>query len=102
MKKKGERVKMEVIEMWVIKRKGNIEEFDMEKIETSIVNSAQDASSELTQGDVKVLLAQVKKRLEGLTKDNRTTSTYEIRGLVYHVLKDLGFTKALKSYMGLK
>lgn len=85
--------------MLVIKRKGNMEEFDLGKIETSIVNSAQDVGAELTQGDVKVLLDQMEKRLGELTQNNRATSTYEIRGLVYHVLRGCGFSKVLQSYL---
>ena len=87
--------------MLVIKRNGNIEEFDINKLRVSIINSADDINFILTEGDINILLNQIKKRLSELTNDNRATSTYEIRGLVYHALMNNGFKGIVKSYMKL-
>lgn len=85
--------------MLVIKRKGNIQEFDIGKVEISIVNSADDIGYILTQGDISTVLNQFKRRLSELTKDGRNTSACEIRGLVYYVLRENGFRDVVKSYM---
>ena len=87
--------------MLVIKRKGNIQDLDMDKISASIVNSADDIKFTLTQSDINIVLNQIKKNLAELTKGNRSTSTYEIRGLVYHSLIDNGFKAVVRSYMHL-
>ncbi len=88
--------------MLVLKRKGSTQGFDIDKVERSIVNSADDIGYILTKGDINTILNQFKKRLAGLTKDGRNTSACEIRGLVYYVLKENGFIDVVKSYMKLK
>ena len=83
----------------IIKKKGNIVEFDIDKVEKGIVNSANDVKFILNQGDINVILKQIKKELLKLTVNNRATSTYEIRCLVYQALMDSGFETVMKSYM---
>ncbi len=87
--------------MLVFKRKGNIQEFDIDKVEVSIVNSADDIGYALTQGDINTILNQIKRRLTVLTEDSRNTSACEIRGLVYYILRENGFKDIVKSYMKL-
>lgn len=86
--------------MLVIKKNGNMEEFDMDKLRLSIVNSADDIKSILNEGDINTVLNQIKRSLSDLT-NNRVTSTYEIRGLIYHALMNNGFKNIVKSYMKL-
>lgn len=86
--------------MLVIKRKGHLQEFDPDKIKASIVNAADDIKFILTQSDINNILRQIKKWLTELTKNDRPTSAYEIRGLVYHALVDSGFKTVVKAYMG--
>ncbi|NLK00679.1 MAG: hypothetical protein GX318_05510 [Clostridia bacterium] len=86
--------------MLVIKRDGDLEDFDIDKIMTSIINSADDVDFILTRGDIKFLTQQIQENLMLLTSNGRPTSTYEIRGLAYHVLQTCGFKTIVKPYMG--
>ena len=87
--------------MRVIKRNGSIYELDMDKIKTSILNSANDINISLTQSDVNLVVNEVFFILNTIHKNDklRTTSTYELRGIVHYVLVKQGFKSVANSYM---
>ena len=87
--------------MLVIKKNGSLQEFDIEKIRTSLTNCFCSSNCYMNEGDLNSLSAQFRKILTEVTKDNTHTSTYEIRGIVYHILMENGFINVAKSYMKL-
>jgi len=87
--------------MLVMKKNGTYQEFDMGKIEKNIVSCKCRVDCHMTEGDIHAILNQFQKIFSQVTKDNHHTSTYEIRGIVYHVLMENGFNNVAKSYMKL-
>lgn len=87
--------------MKITKKDGILREFDIEKVSVALVNSAKKVESEISDSDLKLILKQVEKRIQTLNGIARVTSTYEVRGVVYQVLKDNGFTELSRAYMGL-
>lgn len=87
--------------MKVIKRNGSIYELDIDKLKTSILNSASDINILLTQSDIKLVANEVLHILNIIHKNDklRTTSTYELRGIVHYVLVKQGFKDVANSYM---
>lgn len=87
--------------MMVLKKNGKIEEFNITKIKTGIINSADDINFLLTEGDINMLLNQINKKLSEIRKNDQNTTSYEIRGVMYHILMDNNFEELTKSYMKL-
>lgn len=87
--------------MKIIKKNGSLNEFDIDKIRTSLENSAKDIDVEITEADLKLILKQIEKNVQSLNGIARVTSTYEIKGLTHKVLKENGFIPLCKSYLGL-
>ncbi|NLM43767.1 MAG: hypothetical protein GX201_07140 [Clostridiales bacterium] len=87
--------------MLVLKKNGSYQEFDMEKIKKSIDNCRCKVDCYMNEGDIRALANQFKEIFLQVTKDNIHTSSYEIRGIVYHVLMENGFKNVAKSYMDL-
>lgn len=87
--------------MLVLKKNGSYQEFDMEKIKKSIDNCRCKVDCYMNEGDIQALANQFKEIFLQVTKDNIHTSSYEIRGIVYHVLMENGFKNVAKSYMDL-
>lgn len=87
--------------MKVIKRNGSIYELDVDKIKTSILNSASDINILLTASDIKLLINEVLYILNTINKNEkiRKTSAYELRGIIYYVLAEQGFKKIAMAYM---
>ncbi|CAM3008445.1 ATP cone domain-containing protein [Hathewaya histolytica] len=85
--------------MKIIKRSGNIESFNLEKIRTSLENCANDVNVTLTEGDIKTILSDILSTLEKTRKDASPTSVYEIRGLIYTILINHKFETLCKAYM---
>lgn len=85
--------------MKIIKRDGRIEEFNVKKIITSIENAARDCNTLLNQSDLIMLSKEVEKLLVNIRKDSLITSSYEVIGVVFKILKKERFTQVLKSYM---
>lgn len=87
--------------MNVIKRNGSLYELDIDKLKISIINSANDINIILTHSDVKLLVNKVLSILNNIHKNDKlcTTSSYELRGIVYYVLVDQGFKNVADSYM---
>lgn len=89
--------------MKVIKRNGSIYELNVNKLKTSILNSASDINILLTQSDIKLIVNQVFHILNTIDKNNksRITSTYELRGIIQYVLVKHGFKNVASSYMNI-
>lgn len=87
--------------MKIIKRNGSIYDLDVDKIKTSILNSANDINVLLTASDVKLLVNKVLSIINNIHKDDklRITSAYELRGIVYYVLVNQGFKNVANAYM---
>ena len=87
--------------MLVMKKNGSLQEFNIEKIRTSLNNCLCNANCYMNEGDINTLSTQFNRILPEVTKNNHHTSTYEIRGIVYQVLMENGFINVAKSYMKL-
>ena len=84
--------------MKIVKRTGKIEDFDLSKIKTSILNSSSDVNIPLNNSDIKLLIREIEITLKNIRKSEPTTA-YEVRGIVYHVLIKNGFVRIAKAYM---
>lgn len=85
--------------MKVIKRSGYSDELSLDKVKTSIMNSADDINYTLTESDVNVILTVFKELLDMVARDANATSVYELRGLILESLTRNGFSKVAKSYI---
>lgn len=85
--------------MKIVKKDGRLEEFNSKKIKTSIENSANDCDAVLNESDLKILVSDVEKTLINIRKDSLITSSYEVTGAIFEVLKRDGFNKVLKAYI---
>ncbi len=85
--------------MKIIKKDGRLEEFDINKIRTSIENAASDSESMLNESDLNIIISDIIKILEKTRKDSLVTSSYEVVGVIFNILKASGFSKLLKSYI---
>lgn len=89
--------------MKIIKKDGRIQEFNEEKIYTSILNAATDISkAELNESDLKVIVSDIIRRINVIRKDGTPTSSYEVKGVIISVLLRDGFTEVCKSYIHFK
>lgn len=77
--------------MKVVKRDYSIQEFDISKIETSIINSANDIGKILNVSDVKLLLNSIVREVSIIREDKSNRSSYEISNSIEKVLKENGF-----------
>ena len=84
--------------MMVIKKKGDLQEFDLGKIERSIINSGKDVNYEFTMADINLICNDVHEKLKSIRNDGSNTSSYEINALVIDTLKVNGFTEVVKAY----
>lgn len=97
-----DRAKVEVIEnfldnkLYVKKRNGKIELFDVEKISRSIKNAARDGNIELNTSDVSILKNDLEKKIE--KNHQRILPTSTIKKYVEDILESDGYIKVLNSY----
>ena len=86
--------------MKIIKKDGRIQEFNKDKIYTSLISSANSLDNVgLNESDIKVLVEDITKAIKELRKDETLTSSYEIIGIVSSVLVRDGFKEVLKAYL---
>lgn len=97
-----DKVKVEVIEnfldnkLYVKKRNGKIELFNIEKISRSIKNAARDGNIELNTSDVSILKNDLEKKIE--KNHQRILPTSTIKKYVEDILESDGYIKVLNSY----
>ena len=77
----------------VIKKDGRIEEFISEKIKTSISNCGNDVNLHLNQKELDLIAKEVEDIIIKIRGNDSKTSTYEIRGVVTRVFRDMGYSK---------
>ena len=87
--------------MRVVKRNGKFEDFQIQKLERSIKNSASDINIVFNNSDIKLLCNEIMKELSVACKDDDLTSSYEIVGVTLSVLKNNNFGKVINSYLGI-
>lgn len=85
--------------MKVIKRNGLTQEFNINKIKTSIINSADDINTSLTESDANLICTQIENKIKSIRKDGSNTSSYEIISVIIDVLKENHFSNILDSYI---
>lgn len=82
---------------YVVKRSGNIEKYNEDKISRSIKNAADRAGMQINTSDVSIILKDVADRLfHG--DDKRLTRTTEVRDIVLEALENDGFSKICQAY----
>lgn len=85
--------------MKIIKKDGRLEEFNSRKIKTSIENSASEVGVILNESDLIILVRDIEEKLLKIREKELMTSSYEVIGLVFSILKRDGFKSVLKSYI---
>ena len=82
---------------YVVKRSGNFEKYNEDKLGRSIKNAADRAGMQINTSDVSIILKDVADRLfHG--DDKRLTKTTEVRDIVLEALKNDGFSKISQAY----
>ncbi|WP_244834559.1 ATP cone domain-containing protein [Clostridium sp. BJN0001] len=84
--------------MKVIKKSGKIQDFNLDKISSSVKNASYETKQALADSDLKLVRKETLDILGKLGKD-RNTSSYEIFGVVLDVLDSLGFKDVAKKYI---
>lgn len=84
--------------MRVIKKDGRIEEFDLNKIKTSINNSARDAQINLNEGELRLISQDVERILMRIRGDEGLTSFLEISAALLRTLNTFGYGAISKTY----
>jgi len=87
--------------MNIRKKNNRVENFEVEKLERSIKNSAKDINFELNSSDVKLISNEVVKRLNLIHEIGETTTSYEVIGLTIEILKESKFNLIIPSYLNL-
>ena len=87
--------------MYIKKKDNRIEKFDIEKLERSIKNSANDIKFELNISDLKLLSNEVIKKLKLIHEKDSITNSYEVIGLTIEILKENRFDLIIPSYLNL-
>ena len=82
---------------YVVKRSGNIEKYNEDKLSRSIKNAADRAGMQINTSDVSIILKDVADRLfHG--DDKRITRTTEVRDIILEALENDGFSKISQAY----
>lgn len=84
--------------MKVIKKSGNVVDFDIEKIRTSIRNAGQDIRAHFSEQDVNTMANDVQRLIVNMRGEDGLTSAYEIRALTAIAVKDYGYEKVARHY----
>lgn len=85
--------------MKIVKKDGRLEEFNSKKIKTSIENSAKEVGVMLNESDLIILVQDIEKKILQIREKELITSSYEVVGIVFSILKRNGFKSILKSYV---
>lgn len=85
--------------MDIIKKDGRIEAFNHHKIKTSIANAALDANMPLNESDLHILVQDVINTVEKTRENNGNTSSFELVGIIFNILRKDKFYKILKSFI---
>lgn len=80
------------------KRDLRIEEFSIDKIQTSISHAARDINYQITHADTKAISKKVFNTLTELGREESHTSSYEVKCIVLETLTDFNFNKIAKAF----
>jgi transcriptional regulator NrdR family protein len=86
--------------MMVIKKDGRVQDLNLNKLKTSILNAASDASAILNEADIKIVVSDVVKVIEKIRDKDGNTSSYELTGAIIDILKRDGFNTVVESFIG--
>lgn len=81
---------------WVLKKLGNVESFDKEKIFHSIAQTSDSAGAKMNTSDVNIIVEDVLKKMKSIKRN--VYPTKEIRGYVEEALEEEGYKKVLEEY----
>lgn len=81
---------------WVLKKLGNVESFDKEKIFHSIAQTSDSAGAKMNTSDVNIIVEDVLKKMKSIKRN--VYPTKEIRGYVEEALEEEGYKKVLETY----
>lgn len=81
---------------WVLKKLGDVEAFDKEKIFNSIASTSDEAGAGMTRGDISLVVEDVLKKMKSIRRN--VYPTKEIRGYVKEALEANGYYKVLNQY----
>lgn len=82
---------------YVVKRSGNLEKYNDEKISRSIKNAADRSDMQINSSDLNLILKDVAGSLFGDGK-SRVRKTTDVRDIVLEVLANQGFSKIRDAY----
>ena len=82
----------------VVKRDGRIIDFDLERVKVSVENSARDSHIQVSSKELDLIGKSVENTIRKVRGEGGITSTYEIRGVVVRVLKEMGFKNIAKDF----
>ena len=88
-------------EEYVVKRSGNLEKYDQDKIARSIKNAADRSGMQLNQSDISMILKDIGKKLlagNEHVENQRVHRTTDIKDIVLQVLAEEGFSKIRDSF----
>lgn len=88
--------------MMVIKKDGRLDEFNLQKIVTSILNATNSSKEMLNESDIKIIAGDIEKLLIKIRGEYANTSSYEIIGIVIGILKRDGFDDIIHKYLDYK
>lgn len=83
--------------MKIIKKNGNLLNFQPSKIKTSIENASRDINIQLNSKEIELIVSDVEVILKSLSRD--VTSSYEVRSIVVDALIKYGYNDIAKSYI---
>lgn len=84
--------------MKVIKKNGSLQDFDLEKIKTSIRNTAMDIGVILSNKDVELIASDIHRIIKEIREEDGKTSYLEIRAAVRNELIHFGFLNVANQY----
>lgn len=83
--------------IYVIKRSGNLEKFNPDKITRSIKNAADSNKQQLNTSDIEILMQDVAKSMKELNR--KVFRTDEIKEFVKKALTEEGYSQIYDSYV---
>lgn len=86
----------------VFKKNNTIEDFDIDKIKTSILNAGDDLNYKFNESDINLISHNVMKKIINNHPSTYRTNVYEIRCLIYSELIEFGCKDVAYSYMNMK
>ena len=83
--------------VYVIKRSGNLEEYNSDKVMRSIKNAADRNNKQLNSSDIEILIEDIEKSMQEM--DRKVFRTDEIKEYVKNALVSEGYSQIYDSYV---